>query len=808
MQAGNQRSTLERATAAHQAGNLTEAERLYQAALRENGTNAEVLYRLSVLNAQRERFDAALQLVERALAVSAGIAQLHFHRAELLRALRRPEASLEAYRQALAIDPNHLEALNNLADSLTAMERMAEALPLLERALALQPDYVPALNNRANLLQLVHRTAEALQDFDRAVALSQGHPYVLFNRAGALMTLKRYTEAEADCRRALAQAPNHVGALFNLGKALAGQRKLDDALATSDTLIALQPGNPAAWCDRGSLLAGMHRHREAWACLDKALAIEPDYADAWLASGMLYSSFLQHEEALNCFRRVFALQPGNAEASCSLAEALRRLGRNEEALAAFQETLRIDKDHPFARGQVAWLKLHRCNWEGVEADIEATLRAVRDGKRAAAPLDLLTMSDGAEEQLLCARAFAAHMFPPPAATLWQGERYGNSRIRIAYLSADFRDHPVSYLIAGLLEQHDRSRFETFGLALEEQGASQLGARVKGTFEHFSLVKEMSDEQIAQWLREQQIDIAVDLMGHTTNARTGVFALHPCPVQVNYLGYAGTLGTNFHDYIIADAYVIPPGMERHYAEKVVRLPDTFQCNDSKRSAVACAPSRTKAGLPPEGVIYCSINNTAKFSPATFDLWMRVLREVPRSVLWLSAAHPIVQANLRKEAQARDIDPQRLVFAPHVKDYAEHLARLSLADVFLDTLPYNAHTTASDALWAGVPVVTRPGEALAARVAGSLLHAIGMPELITNTPEEYVALAVRLGSEPQFLSATKATLAANRATKPLFDTERFRRHIEAAYLAMWERTQRGEPPADITVAAVSSARSTRQ
>lgn len=782
-----------------QAGNLAEAERLYQDALRVDSGNAEVLYRLSVLNAQRGRFDAALQFVERALAGSPGIAQLHFHRAELLAALRRNAAAVKAYQQALAIDPNHVEALNNLADTLAGMERMAEALPLLERALALKPDYVPALNNRANLLKLLGRTAEAMRDLDRAVELSHGDPSVMFNRSGALMATKRHAEAEADCRRILAQAPNHIGALFNLAKAQSGQGKLEEALATSDTLIALQPRDPMAWSDRGSLLAGMHRYREAWVCLDKALAIEPDLVDAWFASGLLYSAFLQHEDALKCFRRVFALQPGNAEASSRLGEVLRRLGRDEEALAAFQETLRINADYPFVRGQAAWLKLHRCNWEGVDADIAAVLRAVREDKRAGPPLDVLAMSDVAEDQLRCARTFVTHMFPPPATTLWQGARYSNPRIRIAYLSADFRDHPVSYLIAGLLEQHDRSRFETFGLALEEQGASQLGARVKGAFEHFSLVKEMGDAQIAHLLREQQIDIAVDLMGHTTNARTGVFALRPCPVQVSYLGFPGTLGTGFHDYLVADAFVIPPGMERHYAEKVVRLPDTFQCNDAKRSAAARAISRVEARLPPEGVVYCCFNNSAKVLPATFDLWMRVLREVPRSVLWLYAEHPMLQDNLRKEAQARSVDPQRLVFAPTVK-YPEHLARLPLADVFFDTLPFNAGTTASDALWAGVPVVTRPGEAFAARMGGSLLHAIGMPELIAASPEDYVALAIRLGKEPEFLAATKARLAANRATQPLFDTDRFRRHIEAAYIAMWERVQRGEPAEHLTIAPI--------
>jgi protein O-GlcNAc transferase len=417
------------------------------------------------------------------------------------------------------------------------------------------------------------------------------------------------------------------------------------------------------------------------------------------------------------------------------------------------------------------------------------VNAVRAGKRATIPLDLMVMSGSADDQLKCARIYAEQLYARPVAPVWQGARYANRRIRLAYLSADFRDHAVAFLIAGLLERHDRSRFEVFGYSLTGETAGPLAERVRGAFEHFSVVKDLGKAEVARQLREQQIDIAVDLMGPTLNARTEIFALRPCPVQVNYLGYPGTIGADFLDYIIADAYVIPPGMERHYAEKVVRLPDTFQCNDAKRSAAARAVSRADAGLPQEGVIYCCFNNSAKFSPATFDLWMRVLREVPGSVLWLFADHPILQGNLRKEAQARGIDPQRLVFAPRV-EYPQHLARLQLADVFLDTLPFNAGTTASDALWAGVPVVTRSGEAFAARMAGSLLHAIGMPELIAASPEEYVALAIRLGKDAQFLAATKAKLAANRSTYPLFDTGRFRRHIEAAYVAMWERTQRDE------------------
>ena len=793
------RNALERARAALRAGKAAQAEPHYLAALRADGANVEILYELSVVNAQLGRLQAALELAERALALGAGIAQLRFHRAELLAALRRTDAAVEAYQQVLAIEPGHVEALNGLGDSLIAVGRVAEALPFLERAVALRPDHVPALNNRANALQLLGRTGEALQGFDRALACSPGNPYVLFNRASALLSLKRYAEAEADSRQALAQDPNFVGPRFNLGKAQARQGRHVEALATFDELIALQPGNAAAWCERGSVLAGMQRPKEAWACYDKALALDPNLVDAWYASAVLYSTFSQHEAALQCFRRVLALQPNNAAASCSLGEALRPLGRDEEALIAFEETLRIDPDHPFVRGQLAWLKLHRCSWEGVESNIEAVISGVRAGKLVAMPLDLLAMSGSAQDQLRCARIYAQHSYKAPSATVWQGERYRKPRIKLAYVSADFRDHAVTLLIAGLLEKHDRARFEVYGYSLLGESASQLGLRARHAFDHFAVVKDLPDLDVARQLREQEIDIAVDLMGPTLHSRPGIFALRPSPVQVNYLGYPGTLGADFMDYIVADAYAIPPGMERHYAEKVVRLPDTFQCNDSQRGAVTRALSRADAGLPEGGVIFCCFNNSAKFSPATFDSWARILREVPRSVLWLFADHPILQGNLQKEARTRGIEPERLVFAPRMK-YADHLSRLTLADVFLDTLPFNAGTTASDALWAGVPVLTRSGEALAARMAGSLLHAIGMPELIAASPEDYEALAIRLGRDAEFLAATKAKLAANRTNKPLFDTDRFRRHIEAAYIAMWERVQRGEPPADISIAPI--------
>jgi predicted O-linked N-acetylglucosamine transferase (SPINDLY family) len=384
--------------------------------------------------------------------------------------------------------------------------------------------------------------------------------------------------------------------------------------------------------------------------------------------------------------------------------------------------------------------------------------------------------------------------------LWRGERYGHDRIRIAYLSADFRSHAVSHLLAGLIERHDRARFETIALSFGPDDGSEMRSRLSSAFERFIDVSDKSDREIAAMLRGLEIDIAVDLMGYTQDSRTGIFALRAAPVQINYLGYPGTMGADFMDYILADRTVIPERQQGDYAEKVVCLPDSFQPNDDARRIAERTPTRAEAGLPERGFVYCSFNNNYKITPAVFDIWMRLLRKIEGSVLWLRHSSTATADNLRREAGARGIDASRIVFAGQTKRLEDHLARHRLADLFLDTLPYNAHTTASDALWAGLPVVTCLGTTYAGRVAASLLHAVGLPELITQSLEDYEALALRLAMETDTLSAIKAKLARNRATHPLFDTDRYRRHLESAYATMWERYQRGEPPAAFCVEAM--------
>jgi predicted O-linked N-acetylglucosamine transferase (SPINDLY family) len=792
--------SLDRAKALHEAGNLKEAERLYVATLRHDAANAEALHRLSILNAQLGRFEPALKFAERALALSPGSSELHFHRGELHCAGRQHERALESYRAAIALRPEYVAAINNLGDTLLVLGRAQEALAQFERVLGLSPSHVEALNNRGNALQALGRCDDALRSFGEALAASPGNADILSNRASTLLSLERNGEAEADCRRALASRPGHGHALTNLAKAQFHRGMVEEAAATIAQAIAAKPDSAEAWVEQGVVLAALRRHQDAWNSYDRALKLAPDLVNAWIGSGVLYSQVAKYDAAVKCYRRALALRPQNALAFFDLGHSLRALRRTKEARLAFDEAFKLDPGFEEARGQATHLKRQLCDWGDMADDFALLVTDVRAGKCAVNPVDFLVMSDCAQDQLRCAQIFAHRHYPAQATPLWRGERYRHDRIRVAYLSADFRSHPLAFLLAGLFEKHDRQGFEVFGYSFGPTDQSAYACRIRDGFEHFFEVDGRSDRDVAQSLRDQEVDIAIDLMGPTLLARTGVFAHRPCPLQVNYLGCPATMGTDLMDYIIADAFVIPPGQERDYAEKVARLPDTFQGNDAKRYAPGQMPARADAGLPERGVVFTSINFGHKITPEMFGVWMEILRSVDSSVLWLIAGNAELRGNLQREAQARGVAASRLVFAP-LAEYPDHLDRLQLADVFLDTLPFNAGATASDALWCGVPVVTCPGEAFAARMAGSLLHAVGMPELVASSLEEYKALAIRLGSDADELARTKAKLARNRRTHPLFDTDRFCRHIEAAYEAMWQRHQRGEPPADFSVEPIA-------
>ncbi|MBV9523287.1 MAG: hypothetical protein JO010_10870, partial [Alphaproteobacteria bacterium] len=433
-----------------------------------------------------------------------------------------------------------------------------------------------------------------------------------------------------------------------------------------------------------------------------------------------------------------------------------------------------------------------CDWTDFDAEQGALVEALDWSVSSILPFILLATADDPALHLRCAKSFVgagsgfARLTP-----LWDATLYRHPRMRIGYLSADLRNHAVAHLIAGLFEGHDRERFEIHAFSWANDDASEIRRRLERSFEHFHDVRHASDREVAQRMRALEIDIAVDLTGFTENGRHAILAHRPAPIQVNYLGYPGTIGADFIDYIIVDPFVVAADQQQFFAEKLVHLPECYQANDRARPIAADGVTRAECGLPEKGFVFACFNNPYKLTPPVFDVWMRLLRAVPGAVLWLLQDNDWARANLCREAERRGVCAGRLVFAP-ILPPAEHLARQRLADLFLDTLPYNAHTTASDALWVGLPVLTCVGRSFAARVAGSLLHAIGLPELVTSTLEDYEALALELARRPDLLNGLRDRLRQNRLTLPLFDTDRFCRHIEDAYRRMWEMWQSGEPP----------------
>ena len=677
----------------------------------------------------------------------------------------RHREAADLIRTAIAIDPGQPAAHSNLALVLQELGDYGAALASCDRALALKPDYAEAHNNRGNALHRLQRDDEALASYDRALALMPHYAEAYNNRGVALCGLRRFAEAAASCDRALTMRPNYVDALSNCGNAL----------------------------------RGLGRDEEALAFYDRALALDPRYAEALNHRTLVLLELRRVQEALETCDRLLALDPHDPDALAHRGNALYLLKRFGDAAAAFDRLLAIAPDYDYAAGTRLRSRLMCCDWANVAELTRSVESAVESGGKAVHPFAFLVNSRSSSAQLQCARTYVGDQCPPSARPLAAGGRDRRDRIRVAYLSANFHEHAVAYLAAGLFEAHDRSRFEITAISFGPAAEGGIRERIARSFDRFVDVRGDSDVEVATMLAAAGIDIAVDLTGHTTDSRPGILAHRPAPLQVNFLGYPGTFGAEYIDYIVADRFVIPTDDEAFYAEKVVRLPDTYQVNDRKRRMAEQTPTRAEAGLPETGFVFCCFNNNYKITPEIFDIWMRLLYRMEGSVLWLLEDNAAASANLRREALRRGVSEDRLVFAPRRAQDA-HLARQRLADLFVDTLPYAAHTTASDALWAGLPVVTCMGTTFAGRVAGSLLHAVGLPELATRNLDDYEALALQLATTPSLLAAIRARLADNRATCPLFDTDRFRRHIESAYTAMWERHLSGLPPASFAVEAI--------
>ena len=616
-------------------------------------------------------------------------------------------------------------------------------------------------------------------------------PHELLLRALDLQGKGQLDAAQPLFQQVLARDPGNAAALYS--SCLVEHQRGNNLLAQRMTEEALQkaPGFALLHVLHGAILQGQGLKEPALKSYDAGLALDPTAVTALLNSGVLLRDMLRHAEALERFNRVVAQDPDNLTGLANCAVLLTEFKQSEQAIAMFQRLLEIKPDYDYGLGLLAYERLHICDWTDFEPLRQKMVAGVLAGQRACKSLSVMAFSDSAEVHFASARTFASHFCPPKpeAQHLWRGERYRHDKIRIAYVSPDLREHPVGHLICGVFEQHDKSRFETIAISLGIDDGSRLRGRMLKAFDHFIDVRGKPSLEIAQIMRNMEVDIAVDLGGYTSDTRSEVFAYRPAPVQVNYLGYPGTMGSGYYDYILADKQVIPVDQQRFYSERVAYLPDAYLPTDRSVQISPHTPTRVECGLPETGFVFCSFSHDYKISPPLFDIWMRLLLQVPGSVLWLMARGALAQGNLRKEAAARGVDPQRLVFAGRVPAVEDHLARYRQADLFLDTHPYNAHTTAADALMAGLPVLTYQGQSFPARVAGSLLTALDVPELITHSHHDYEALALHLATRPDALAAVRSKVQAHLDGSALFDTRGFCRGMEATYIAMWREAQLG-------------------
>ncbi|HYA07440.1 MAG TPA: tetratricopeptide repeat protein [Xanthobacteraceae bacterium] len=733
-------------------------------------------------------YDGALAAFDKALALKADLADAWLGRGNVFYELRRYDDGLAAYDRALALKPDLAEAWLGRGNVVNGLKRYDDALAAYDKALALKPDLANAWLGRGNVFNELKRSDEAFAAIDRALALEPDLAEAWHGRGNVFDELKRYDDALAAYDKALALKPDLAEAWLGRGNVFYELKRRDDASAAFDKALTLKPDLANAWLGRGNVCYEFKRYDDALAAYDRALALKPDLAGAWLGRGNVFYELKRHDDALAAHDRALALAPGLAEAWFSCGNVLNELKRYGDAFAAFDKAVALKPDLDFAVGARLFAKLNLCDWTNRQAETAQLLSMIGEQILASTPFWLLAVESSPADQLRCASRYQQSQ--PNFTPLWRGEIYSHDRIRVAYLSADFREHAVGYLTAGLFEHHDKSRFEITALSLVPDQDSPTRDRIKRAVEHFIDVRRQDDGDIAELIRRHEIDIVIDLMGFTAHSRHGVLARRAAPVQVNYLGYSGTAGAGYIDYIVADPTVIPEDQCGFYTEQVIWLAESYLVNDDRRAISERTPTRRECGLPDDTFVYCCFNNSYKLAPETFQVWMRLLNATPDSVLWLSEANPAAQANLRREADRCGVSAQRLIFAARMPAVADHLARQRHADLFLDTLPYNAHTTACDALWAGVPIVTCLGASFVGRVAASLLKAVGLDELITHSLEDYETLALKLAREPAYLASVRDRLERNRTTFPLFNTERTTRQIEAAYTMMWQRYQSGE------------------
>ncbi len=700
------------------------------------------------------------------------------------------------YEEILKNHPKHYEALVRLGIIAGQTQNPKKALILFDKAIKVDPTNPVPFNNKGLVFQELKQWEAALASYTRAIALKADYAVAYYNRGNVLQELSRPEEAIASYDQAIAVKADFAEAHYNRGVVLHGLKQWNAALASYDQAVAVRSNYAECFFNRGNILRELTQWRSALASYNQAIAARAHYAEAYLNRGDVLHALKQWDAALASYDQAIVLKHDYAKAYLNRGNLFKELKQLDSALASYTQAFALQPRLEFLLGTLRYTRMQVCDWRDLETDVAQLSALIERGEPVSPPFDVLAWSGSAALQKSAARIWVRDRCPRNGSLPALGHQEGTGKIRIGYFSADFQEHATSYLIAELFEMHDRSKFHVIAFSFGPPSQGAMRKRLADAVDEFIDVSEKTDSEAALLSRNLKIDIAVDLKGFTQNSRAGIFALGAAPLQVNYLGYPGTMGAEYIDYLVADRTLVPEVSRRYYSEEIVYLPDSYQVNDGKRPIADQEFTRAELGLPTTGFVFCCFNNNVKIMPGTFDAWMRILRRVKGSVLWLFADNPTAVENLRREAITREIGPERLVFAERM-DLPEHLARHRAADLFIDTWPCNAHTTASDALWAGLPVLTHAGESFASRVAASLLTAIRLPELIASTPEDYEELAVQLATDAERLALIRKKLADNRLTAPLFDTRLYTRHLEAAYIQMHDRYRANLPAEHIVV-----------
>ena len=705
------------------------------------------------------------------------------------------DQAITAFKKLILLKPDYAEAYFNLGVTLQHQDKLDEAIEAYTKALSLKADYAEAYNNMGNALKDKSQLNEAIAAYKKALLIKPNYAEAYNNMGNTFKNKGQLEKAIEAYNKALSLEPYYADAYNNIGVIYQDQGKLDDAIEAYNKSITLKPDYAEAYNNLGSALKDQNKIQEAIEAYNKSISLKPDYPEAYYNMGVTFQHQIALNQAIEAYKKALSLKPDYAEAYNNMGNALKDQGKLDEAILAYKKTISLKPDYDSTRAQKLYLQAHICDWNAVEKD-RKLIPELGTSQNITAPFLMFSFEDTPERHLLRSKVFAKNKHPLQPIAFQAKPINKPERIRIGYFSADFKEHPVAYLIAKVIEQHDRDKFEIFGYSLKANKEDVLGKRLKESFDFFNDVSEMSDKDVALLSRQDNIDIAIDLNGYTQNNRTGIFAYRAAPIQINYLGFPGTMGTEFMDYIIADQHLIPSTSKKYFTEKPIYLPNSYMPTDNNREFSDHPISRSDVGLPEKAFVFCCFNNNYKITHLEFDVWMRLLGKVSGSVLWLRRSNHLSDKNMIKEAQKRNIDASRLVFADRVP-IKEHLTRHKLADLFIDTFAFNAHTTTTEALWAGVPVVTKQGQGFAARVAGSLLNAIGLPELVTENEHDYEELILDLANNPNKLKKIKDKIAINRLSKPLFNTELYVKHLEIGYQKAYQNYFDNKNPKTIIV-----------